>query len=868
MKKFNQKRLSLLLEILLFLVIVAAGVFYVRYTWIRFENKESEQVLQIGKSIVAALPMDDLRQLEAQGGDLDKPQYRRVKNTLKEIIRVNDKARFAYLYTQRNGKIYFFADSEPENSPDYSYPGQEYTESEAAYKIPFKNGDALITGPVNDRWGRWQSVLIPVKDEVTGKIIAIFGIDFNIDRWNSFLLFEVIESCIIIVVLMLLLYFSIRIIAKNKLLKNEISRRISSEVEVEKEKLQYKKLLMTIPDIILYKDNDGKLQVAIEKEKSVLKGLLNSIPDIIFFKNMDGVFLGCNPAFEQLTGRDISQIINKTDYDLVPAEVADNFRKNDNITMEEGKTRHNDEWLTYPDGTRKLFDTCKTPLKNSYGEIIGLLGISRDITERKRMSDLLHESEQNFRTFFETINDLIFIGTSSGEVLHINSAVTKILGYTLEEVKALGILGVHPPEKQQEASEIFSGMFKGEIDYCPLPLQSKSGALIPVETRVWFGKWNGQDCIFGISKDLSVQQAALEKFQKLFDNNPAPMAISAIPGREFIHVNKEFLNKLKYSYTDIIGHTAEDLNLFVDSEKQIYFADELLHSGRLHNLELLVRTKSNEILTGLFAGDVIDNQLEKIYLTVMTDITPQKMAEEKIRNQKEQLEQLNAEKDKFYSIISHDLRNPFQTILGYTQLMADDWPTLKQDDLHKIVLMLRNSAINLHRLLENLLEWSHLHQGVTTFSIESFFLTPKIKECIELFNDPLTKKNIELINDIPTDLKVNADIHMFETVFRNLLSNAIKFTPRGGKIILTALERPGHLAEIAISDTGIGMDETLIGNLFRLDTKTNRKGTEKEPSTGLGLIICKEFIEKHGGKLYIDSKEGVGSRFYFTLPLS
>ncbi len=868
MKNFNQQRLFLGSEILLFLVIAAAGVFYIRYTWIRFENKETEYVLQIGKSVVAALPKDDLRQLEAQPGDLNKPQYRRVKNILQEIIHANNKARFAYLYTQRNGKIYFFADSEPENSPDNSYPGQEYTESEAGYKIPFKNGEALITGPVNHRWGRWQSVHIPVKDEVTGKIIAIFGIDFNISNWNSFLLFEVIESGVIIVALMLLLYFSIRITAKNKLLKNEISKRTRSEGTVEEEKSQYKNLLMTIPDIILYKDNEGKLQVALEKEKSVLKGLLDSIPDIIFFKDLDGVFLGCNPAFEKLVGHDITQIINKTDYDLVPTEVADNFRKNDRITMEEGKTMHNDEWLTYPDGTRRLFDTCKAPLKNSCGDIIGLLGISRDITERKRMSDLLQESEENFRAFFESINDLIFIGTASGEILHINSAVTKILGYTLEEVKTLGILGVHPPEKQQEASEIFSGMFKGEIDYCPLPLKSKKGALIPVETRVWFGKWNGQDCIFGISKNLSVQQAALEKFQKLFDNNPAPMAISAIPGREFIHVNKAFLNKLEYDYNEIIGHSAEELNLFLDSEKQLLFADELLHTGRIHNLELQVRTKNNEILTGLFFGDVVDNQLESIYLTVMTDITAQKTAEEKIRNQKEQLEQLNAEKDKFYSIISHDLRNPFQTILGYTQLMVDDWQVLEKDELQKMVLTLRTSAINMHRLLENLLEWSHLHQGVTSFSIESFLLMPKINECIELFHDSLTKKNIELINNIPLEMQLTADIHMFETVFRNLVSNAIKFTPRGGRITLSAQATPDHLAEISISDTGIGMDEKLISNLFRLDIKTNRKGTEREPSTGLGLIICKEFIEKHGGKLCIDSKEGVGSRFYFTFPLS
>jgi len=116
----------------------------------------------------------------------------------------------------------------------------------------------------------------------------------------------------------------------------------------------------------------------------------------------------------------------------------------------------------------------------------------------------------------------------------------------------------------------------------------------------------------------------------------------------------------------------------------------------MHNLELQVRTKNNEILTGLFSGDVIDNQLETVYLTVMTDITAQKIAEEKVRNQKEQLEQLNAEKDKFYSIISHDLRSPFQSILGYTQLMVDDWPALKKDELQKMAIAWQTNILKLN----------------------------------------------------------------------------------------------------------------------------------------------------------------------------
>jgi signal transduction histidine kinase len=179
---------------------------------------------------------------------------------------------------------------------------------------------------------------------------------------------------------------------------------------------------------------------------------------------------------------------------------------------------------------------------------------------------------------------------------------------------------------------------------------------------------------------------------------------------------------------------------------------------------------------------------------------------------------------------------------------------------------MKESANNIYRLLENLLEWSRLKRGMMDFIPVTFNATQKITECIEVLVESARKKEIKVTYSLPEDLTIYADSHMFETIIRNLVSNAIKFTPKSGEICVSASTTPDNSVEIKISDTGIGMDKELIGKLFQLNEKTSRKGTEGEPSTGLGLLLCKEFIEKHGGKIWVESEEGKGSTFVFTIP--
>jgi len=251
---------------------------------------------------------------------------------------------------------------------------------------------------------------------------------------------------------------------------------------------------------------------------------------------------------------------------------------------------------------------------------------------------------------------------------------------------------------------------------------------------------------------------------------------------------------------------------------------------------------------------------------IFRDITTRKQVEEEMKSKNELLIQAQAEKDKFFSIIAHDLRSPFNGFLGLTQIMAEDVLFLTKGELQNIAISMRSSATNLYRLLENLLEWARIQQGLISFNPKKLELLPIVDEIIMMMMESAKRKEIEITANISADLTVYADIYILQTVIRNLVSNAVKFTRKGGVINVSANAKNDFGIEILVNDTGIGMSHKMVDNLFRLDVQTSRKGTEGELSTGLGLLLCKEFVEKHGGEIWVESEEGKGSSFHFTIP--
>ncbi len=251
----------------------------------------------------------------------------------------------------------------------------------------------------------------------------------------------------------------------------------------------------------------------------------------------------------------------------------------------------------------------------------------------------------------------------------------------------------------------------------------------------------------------------------------------------------------------------------------------------------------------------------------------EKQIKEQLREIKHIADELkisNNTKDKFFSIIAHDLKSPFNAIINFSELLSKNFDKIDVQKQIKYVNIIKESSQNTFKLLENLLLWSRSQQGVIKFSPEKIDLKVLLFETMFNIQEQANKKNILVSDMIPENKIIFADNNMLSTVFRNLITNAIKFTPKSGKITISAKEVSDNNQEfinISVKDTGIGISKEIQSKIFDIAENTSTQGTENEAGTGLGLIICKEFIEKHGGKIWVESESNEGSCFIFSLPV-
>ncbi len=239
---------------------------------------------------------------------------------------------------------------------------------------------------------------------------------------------------------------------------------------------------------------------------------------------------------------------------------------------------------------------------------------------------------------------------------------------------------------------------------------------------------------------------------------------------------------------------------------------------------------------------------------------------EQVIKQADALREANATKDKFFSIIAHDLRSPFGAILGYANMLATSYNNISEEKRIKFITNIDSAAKNVFKMLENLLNWSMSSQGMIKIEKHDINLKQLVEQNINPYMSNATVKEISVNNNISEDIAVSADKSTIGITIGNIANNAIKFTPFGGQVSVTASKNQ-DMVEVQIEDTGIGISKDEINNLFRIGKSHTTLGTNKEEGTGLGLILCKEFIEKNGGEIWVESELGVGSKFIFTLPI-
>jgi PAS domain S-box-containing protein len=373
-----------------------------------------------------------------------------------------------------------------------------------------------------------------------------------------------------------------------------------------------------------------------------------------------------------------------------------------------------------------------------------------------------------------------------------------------------------------------------------------------------------------IKKQAEELQAKNKELQKLSivasETDNAIMIMDPEGNVEWIN---EGVTKLYgYTYDDIIHDLGTNLHDF-SAHPEI----DAIISTCLTKKESIVyftrdKSKSGEyIWAQTTLTPILDKDGSVIKLVAIdSDIRKIKEAEEEIAKQRDHLKELNAAKDKFFSIIAHDLKNPFSVLLSVTEALLEGFSQMSDEEKNVSIQRIHKSANLLFNLLDNLLQWSMAQTGRLTYHPEKADLRTIVFGTVSLLRMNAENKHIDLVTDIPEKTYVHADVDMAKTVIRNLLTNAIKFNTKGGKVEVTARKKKGFY-EVSVSDSGIGLSMEDQEKLFRIDVKNKTIGTSKEKGTGLGLILSKEYIEKNGGRIWVESEPGKGSNFLFTLPV-
>lgn len=538
-----------------------------------------------------------------------------------------------------------------------------------------------------------------------------------------------------------------------------------------------------------------------------------------------------------------------------------------------------------------------------------IVGTIRDITSDKLLSQALEKSEESHRIISDMISDFVYVVEKpfSGALNFqwINKGLIYIYGYSKEEISNFDdfLKIVYPKDREKLISKL-EQLKLGKETITEYRIIDKIGGLRWVRdfTKPVFSIAAPEvERLYGALQDITIsklsdtaQRNSHHKLRSIFDTIPGSICV-VDKEMNIMDVNYNFLKLYGIdNKSDIITKNFREVINSEMIETEVKILKNVLSTGTaVTRISIEDEIIGNKSIYKINTNPIKDDNGDIIgAINVYTDITDLKAAETQLINligelsdskktiekqlteinainsqlkqSEEKLRQLNSDKDKLFSIIAHDLRNPLSSILNYTEIISSDFESLSATELKQYTEVLNNSARHLNKLLENLLEWSRSQTGGIVYKPVKFNLNEIVFDNVYLFQKSAQVKKIELEVSYAEKPVVIADYNMIDTVVRNLVSNAVKFTNAGGRIeISISGEQDNYLVEV--KDNGIGMSESELKNLFSLDKTVSRIGTANEKGTGLGLLIIKEFISMHSSEIEVDSKRGEGSAFRFRL---
>jgi len=492
--------------------------------------------------------------------------------------------------------------------------------------------------------------------------------------------------------------------------------------------------------------------------------------------------------------------------------------------------------------------------------------------------------DREFKSILENLQEGIMVYAKDTSILFANKEAQKILG-----IKGKNLLG----EDADETLQIFVDANSVDLKFEDLPVNiviaTKKklrkyvvGIKRPDKKSIIWCKINANP-IF--SNDLKIDKIIVN----IKEINEGKQG-----GKSHIQIGEGFRQLIKNSFDMIILMNVDGIQQFVsdscekilgyhpdeltnilvidkmihpdDQEKAIAEFQNILNNKGVGGIDYRHRHKDGGwVYLEAFGSNQINNPYINAVVLNVRDISDRKNAEQRLKENEIRLRELNVTKDKFFSIIAHDLRGPFNSIIGFCDILVGQIKERDYEGIEKYANIIQNSSQLALELLLNLLEWSRTQTGRIEFNPEYFELISFINGVAKLFGEPAQLKSITIFYELPHNIPVFADKAMLSTVFRNLISNGLKFTNPGGKIVISAEQKNTEVV-VSVTDNGVGIKKENIGKLFLIEESYSTVGTRNEKGTGLGLMLCKEFIEKHEGNLWVESEEGKGSIFRFTIP--
>jgi len=625
--------------------------------------------------------------------------------------------------------------------------------------------------------------------------------------------------------------------------------------------------------------NEVHERIQIEKAKinklnSQLTATINALPDLMFEVDSEGrIFSYHSPSDshkhkQELLYANPDVFLNKRIDEVLPKDAAIICNNAIKEAIETGKHTGATYSLQFPNGVF-WFELSIATKSNSEISEKRVIMLVRDITKRKKAEDILRLSN---RVLEASTNHISVIGKDFN-YKYVNNAYTNAHG-----LLANNIIGTHISELL--GKQIF------EVKIKPLLIKCIAGEEIKYES--WFTFKNlGQrfmvveylplfaengnvESVVVVSKDITerkkteeIIKASEEKYQLLTETMKDVVVKISITG-ELLYVSPAIEHFGGHKPEEVIGNNMVDFFAEEkDYQRAVELITEVIETHKSGNFEFMYKSK-NKIpfpVEHTYVPLLRNNKVYAIQL-VMRDITERKEAEEALKES-------NKTKDKFFSIIAHDLKSPFNSLLGYSEILNNDYHNYSSKEKKSFIGIIHEGLQNTLKLLDDLLLWAWTQKGTIAYHPKKINLYSIVKETSELLSQSIEKKSIQLINRITDNIYVEADKDMLATIIRNLLSNALKFTNKHGKITISAdiqEEKHNKFVTIKVNDTGVGIAKELQKTLFDIGENISTKGTENEKGTGLGLILCKEFVDIHGGEIWVESEEGKGSSFFFSIP--